>query len=98
MRCGSCGSENLEGAKFCSECGTPCARLCPSCGQQLHPAAKFCAKCGTPSQARGTPVAATRPNGEFVKLCGARALFRHFFTLSVTKIVKFLGKIDSHSE
>jgi hypothetical protein len=31
---------------------------------------------------------------EFVKLCGARVLFRHFATLPVTKIVKFLGKID----
>src|SRR5262245_5136771 len=23
MRCRSCNSENVEGAKFCSECGTP---------------------------------------------------------------------------
>jgi hypothetical protein len=35
---------------------------------------------------------------EFVKLCGARALFRHFTTLPVIKIVKFLGKIDGHPE
>jgi hypothetical protein len=34
---------------------------------------------------------------EFVKLCGVRALFRHFVTLPVTKIVKFL-KIDGHPE
>src|SRR5262245_6199467 len=27
-----------------------------------------------------------------------RALFGHFVTLSVTKIVKFLGKIDSHQK
>jgi hypothetical protein len=33
---------------------------------------------------------------EFAKLCGARALFGHFVTLSVTKIIKFLGKIDDH--
>jgi len=35
---------------------------------------------------------------EFAKLCGARALFGHFVTLSVTKIAKFLGKIDGHPE
>ncbi len=35
---------------------------------------------------------------ECAKLCGGRALFGHFVTLSVTKIVKFLGKIDDHSK
>jgi hypothetical protein len=35
---------------------------------------------------------------EFAKLCGARALFGYFVTLSVIKIVKFLGKIDGHPE
>jgi hypothetical protein len=38
------------------------------------------------------------PLPEFVKLCGARAPFRHFVTLPVTNIVKFLGKIDGHPE
>src|SRR5262245_30193787 len=36
--------------------------------------------------------------GEFVKLCGAQALFRHFATLRVIKIDKFLGKSDNHLE
>jgi hypothetical protein len=35
---------------------------------------------------------------EGAKLCGGRALFGHFVTLSVTKIVKFLGKIDGLSK
>ena len=35
---------------------------------------------------------------EFAKLYGARALFGYFITLLVTKIVKFLGKIDDHPE
>jgi hypothetical protein len=30
---------------------------------------------------------------EFTKLCGARALFRYFVTLSVTKISNFLAKL-----
>ena len=44
------------------------------------------------------PVRHTCTPVEFAKLFGARALFWHFVTLSVTKIVKFLGKIDSHSK
>jgi hypothetical protein len=39
-----------------------------------------------------------RGRWEFVKLCGARALFRHFATLPVIKIVKFLEKSDVHPE
>ena len=35
---------------------------------------------------------------EFVKLCGARALFRHFATLPVIEIVTFLEKSDGHPE
>src|SRR5262245_54362331 len=60
MRCESCGTENLDGAKFCIECGTPFLRLCPSCGQQMPPAAKFCPECGTPLKATGKPVPTKR--------------------------------------
>ena len=34
---------------------------------------------------------------EFATLLGGQALFRGFIILPVTKIVQFLGKIDSHS-
>jgi class 3 adenylate cyclase/predicted ATPase len=45
MMCSRCGSANPDGAKFCSECGGPLARVCASCG---HPASgKFCHECGT---------------------------------------------------
>src|SRR4029453_16677553 len=40
----------------------------------------------------------TLDRSEFAKLCGARALFGYFVTLSVTKNVKFPGKIDDHPE
>src|SRR5215813_14101337 len=58
MRCGSCGFENPEQAKFCEECGIKLVRVCPSCGQQVRPTAKFCGKCGTTLEADGTPVPA----------------------------------------
>ena len=47
MVCSSCGVENLQGAKFCHECGNPLTRVCPSCGSAVLPAAKFCSECGT---------------------------------------------------
>ena len=51
--CPSCGASNVEGTKFCSECGTrldtppqPVKRLCPSCGAEAEEGAKFCNECG----------------------------------------------------
>ena len=46
MICQSCGTDNLAGAKFCSECGARLAAGCPSCGAQNVPGAKFCTECG----------------------------------------------------
>jgi class 3 adenylate cyclase/tetratricopeptide (TPR) repeat protein len=47
MTCPSCGHENREGRKFCSECGTALALACPSCGAANEPGEKFCGECGT---------------------------------------------------
>ncbi len=47
MTC-ACGHALPLGAKFCPECGTPCAARCASCGGELPAAAKFCAECGAP--------------------------------------------------
>src|SRR5207342_1152049 len=46
MTCPSCGTENREGRKFCSECGTALASACPSCGAPNEPGEKFCGDCG----------------------------------------------------
>ena len=35
MTCGSCGTENAAGQKFCAECGAALAVTCPSCGAAL---------------------------------------------------------------
>ena len=46
MKCPSCGLENPDTAKFCSECGERFKTLCPSCGIANSPDAKFCNECG----------------------------------------------------
>ena len=62
MNCANCNAELKDGAKFCSECGTPTTVACVSCGNALSADDKFCAECGTPvaegaaTPARPTPV------------------------------------------
>ena len=56
MKCQNCNSELLEGAKFCTTCGTPVAAqpaggVCGKCGARLLSGAKFCTTCGAPAAA-----------------------------------------------
>jgi class 3 adenylate cyclase/tetratricopeptide (TPR) repeat protein len=69
VTCPSCGTENREGRKFCSECGTALASACPSCGAANEPGEKFCGECGTTlasaaSTTSGAPPEATTPTAE----------------------------------
>src|SRR5215469_628209 len=65
MRCSRCGSDNREGRKFCTNCGTPLIATCPKCGALIEPDERFCGECGSaigastprvPSSAQSTPV------------------------------------------
>jgi Double zinc ribbon/Adenylate and Guanylate cyclase catalytic domain len=47
MRCSKCGSDNREGRKFCTNCGTPVVAICPKCSAPVQPDEKFCGECGT---------------------------------------------------
>ena len=58
MRCGSCGTENRPGRKFCSSCGSPLARACPACGAANEPDDRFCGECGSPLEVDAAPAAA----------------------------------------
>ena len=60
MTCPNCGTENREGRKFCSECGTSLASGCPACGAANEPGEKFCGECGATlaSTSTGAPPAA----------------------------------------
>ena len=47
MRCAKCGAENLEGYKFCTQCGTALGVVCAKCGTTNPGLSKFCGHCGT---------------------------------------------------
>jgi len=68
VTCTSCDTENVGGAKFCSECGAVLARACPACAAPTTAGARFCSDCGaaltaSPS-AQPKLVAATPPQAE----------------------------------
>jgi hypothetical protein len=46
MRCSKCGSDNREGRKFCTNCGTPLVATCPKCSAPIQAGEKFCGECG----------------------------------------------------
>jgi class 3 adenylate cyclase/tetratricopeptide (TPR) repeat protein len=46
--CGTCGTENAAGKKFCVQCGAPLTLACASCGSPLAAGERFCGECGTP--------------------------------------------------
>lgn len=59
MICGSCGTENPDGAVFCMSCGKRLdgKKICPKCGKPCEEEAKFCPYCGA-SLTAPAPVAA----------------------------------------
>ena len=65
MICASCGTENREGRKFCSECASPLAVACPACGAPNQPGEKFCGECaaalGGPTPAPGAGARSAGP-------------------------------------
>src|SRR5215210_6744322 len=58
VRCTACGTENADGKKFCTECGTALMLACPSCGATIAGTEKFCGECGA---ALAGAAAASRP-------------------------------------
>jgi class 3 adenylate cyclase len=47
MICGTCGTENRPGRKFCASCGSPLALGCPACGAPNEAGERFCGECGS---------------------------------------------------
>ena len=50
-KCGSCGKESKEGAKFCVHCGKSLTEVqvnrCPRCGHENPPYGMYCGECGS---------------------------------------------------
>ncbi|MBV8360795.1 MAG: zinc-ribbon domain-containing protein, partial [Deltaproteobacteria bacterium] len=61
MRCSKCGSDNREGRKFCTNCGTPLVGSCPKCGTAIQAGEKFCGECGTALGDAASAAAAAHP-------------------------------------
>ena len=82
MKCQNCNSELLEGAKFCTTCGTPVAAqpaggVCGKCGARLLPGAKFCTTCGAPAAA--APESAPAPEAQAAEGCELAAVKQKIF-------------------
>ena len=58
MRCSKCGSDNRDGRKFCTTCGTALLASCPKCGAPIEPGASFCGECGATLDKAAPPAAA----------------------------------------
>jgi class 3 adenylate cyclase/tetratricopeptide (TPR) repeat protein len=66
MKCSNCQSENPQGARFCTNCGTQFPQKCSNCATTLKEAARFCHNCGHPvsadtSSSQPTPASPTSP-------------------------------------
>ena len=63
MRCPQCQFENVDGAKFCNECGSKLEVSCSKCGKPNPPGSKFCNECGNELKELqiGAPVDFTKP-------------------------------------
>lgn len=76
--CPHCGTQNAQGAKFCSNCGKEMvvAKVaCTNCGAQIAKDTKFCPECGQNQEAKKcTNCGADMPAGtKFCPECGTKA-------------------------
>jgi len=47
LTCPSCGTNNMEGVKFCQECGSKLGTMkCSGCGSELSIGTRYCGECG----------------------------------------------------
>ena len=84
VKCGVCGSENVESAKFCKRCGAALLREkddglveCPTCKKRSERGTKFCKYCGTKLPAESETLCPTckkptEPGAKFCKFCGTK--------------------------
>src|SRR5205823_1066913 len=59
-------TDNVDGVKFCAQCGTPLGSPCPGWGAAAQPGARFCIECGV------SLPAALSPSPEAIPASGER--------------------------
>jgi class 3 adenylate cyclase/tetratricopeptide (TPR) repeat protein len=94
MRCGSCGTENRAGRKFCSSCGSPLARACPNCGAANEQDDRFCGECGTALETEAAPPAAAQAERRLVSVLFGDLV--GFTTLSENRDPEEVRELLSH--
>jgi class 3 adenylate cyclase/tetratricopeptide (TPR) repeat protein len=94
MRCGSCGTENRAGRKFCSSCGSPLAHTCPKCGAANDQDDRFCGECGTPLEAEAARPAAAQAERRLVSVLFGDLV--GFTTLSENRDPEEVRELLSH--
>ena len=83
MKCPKCQTENLDSAKFCTDCGQPLQTdvVCSQCHHTNKPTAKFCEECGQPltkSQTLQPPHAAPSSPPQPTSFAGGRYQVKKF--------------------
>ena len=63
MLCRNCNNETLDGAAFCTQCGTPMLHSCPSCQSGNPQGSAYCYACGAGllAQTQQQPETPSRP-------------------------------------
>jgi len=74
MKCPKCHFENIEGVKFCNECGAKLEVICPSCGKANPPGSKFCNDCGNPFVPAPPPPDYSKPHSYTPKFLADKIL------------------------
>lgn len=103
MQCKNCGKENLEGAKYCTSCGTLLLeeeRICSVCGTKNANGAKFCKNCGTSFEEKNICPSCGLENkkeAKYCKSCGTplkkqekKPIFRFIFQIISLCICSFV--------
>ena len=60
IKCQNCGTENVDNAKYCCECGNEIGFYCRKCGE-YNRSGKFCISCGTKNDPIDWNKASTHP-------------------------------------
>jgi class 3 adenylate cyclase/tetratricopeptide (TPR) repeat protein len=108
VACISCGADNGDAARFCSECGAILESRCPRCDGSVAAGARFCPACGqplvteTPAEERKLVTALFIDLVESTKLADhadperVRSILQDYFTLVSSTVQAWGGTIEKY--